>query len=132
MNTFLAALTKSADLAPAKQALALQQTAATIGFDWPRIDFVFDKLAEEILELKQAIAEQADHDHLTDELGDILFCCINLGRHLNIDSEHALSTCNRKFIHRFEKMAYNAEKTGNVITDMSLDELEQLWQHAKQ
>ena len=119
-------------LSPAQQALSLQQQAATIGFDWPHIDFVFEKLQEEILELKQAIHEQATSEILAGELGDILFCCINLGRHLNIDSEYALSTCNRKFIHRFEKMAYNAEKTGNVITDMSLDELEQLWQQAKQ
>src|SRR5205085_1005735 len=81
-----------------QRALKLQQRAATVGFDWPNVDPVFDKLHEELDEVRVELADpQKNRARLTDEIGDVLFVCVNLARHAGIDVGTALRAANRKF-----------------------------------
>jgi MazG family protein len=112
------------------KAVKLTKRAAVIGFDWPKIDFVFDKMQEELTELKEAITTN-DQTHIKDELGDVLFVCTNLARHLNIDPELALIHANNKFEKRFRHVETHA-KSKNPDTDKyDLDFLENLWMTVK-
>ena len=106
--------------------------AAKAGFDWPTIDGLFDKLQEEIAELKAEIphADEAGQQRISDELGDLLFTAVNLARHLKADPESALRSANAKFRRRFAEM----ERVGggfDALTSLSPDELESLWDQAK-
>lgn len=102
--------------------------AASVGFDWTEVGGLLDKVDEERRELSEAI-ENNDRDNMEEELGDLLFVVINLGRKLGIDSEGALKRCCAKFKARFDTM----EELDPTCTDgqKSLDELEELWQRAK-
>jgi ATP diphosphatase len=111
------------------EAFKLGQRAATVGFDWPDADGLFDKLAEESAELHAEVAAGAD-DAIQDELGDLLFTAINLARHLKQEPEFALRRANRKFRERFNAM--EAEAGGvEALKDCSAEELERRWQEAK-
>lgn len=110
------------------RAQKLQKRAANSGFDWPDIAGVIAKLEEELVELEQAMQTQVS-ERMTDELGDILFCCVNLARHLSIDAEQALRTANRKFQRRFEKVESLAD--GRELSSFSLVELDEFWNAAK-
>ncbi len=108
----------------------LQNRAAKTGFDWNNVDRVKEKLDEEITELNDAIANN-DKDNIRHEIGDLITACVNLARHLNVDAEQALRLANQRFENRFnyiEKEFYNSNKD---ISASSLDELEALWQQAK-
>ena len=83
------------------RALKLQKRAARVGFDWPEISSVIDKIAEETKELVEA-QTQKDADHMKEEFGDLLFVLVNLGRHMQIDAEEALRGANAKFTRRFK------------------------------
>jgi len=109
------------------QAQKYQDRAARVGFDWPVIDGVLDKVAEEIQEIKAAI----NPDELTDELGDLFFVLVNLARWKQVDAESALRQTNLKFKQRFSHIEAMARKHGRKLTDMTLDEMENLWQDAK-
>lgn len=109
----------------------LQKRAARVGFDWPSLDGVVDKIIEECKELKEATATN-DADSIEDEMGDVLFAVTNLARKLGVDPEHALRRTNRKFITRFQHIETSAKKSGQSLKDMSLDEMEVLWVEAKQ
>ena len=109
----------------------LQRRAARVGFDWPEVGQVLDKIEEELGELRSAIAEGESKDRLADELGDILFGYANVARHLGIDPEEALRRCNDKFTRRFGFIERELAKAGRETTDASLDEMEALWQAAK-
>jgi len=109
----------------------LQKRAAHHGFDWDNVAPVFDKLQEEIAELKAEIDIENNHDRITDELGDILFACVNLSRHLAVNPEHALRESNRKFIARFAVLEQLLQQDGKVMDECSVDELEAYWQLAK-
>ena len=100
---------------------------ARVGFDWPSAHDVFDKIQEEILELKEAMVSQNEHE-IEHELGDILMACANLGRKLNISSEFALKKATRRFHDRFQWMEQYHD--GDLST-LSAQELEQLWNTAK-
>jgi len=102
----------------------LQSKAARIGFDWPDISGVYDKIDEEITELKQA---QSDDDK-GEELGDLMFTMVNLARHMGFDPEQVLRNANSKFQRRFNQMEQSADSS---LADCDADELEQLWQQAK-
>jgi MazG family protein len=104
----------------------LTAKAAKVGFDWPHIDFVYDKLAEEVAELKAAPPE-----HQAEELGDILFVLANLARHMGIDPEAALRGTNAKFERRFGFIEAELEKRGKDPKDSSLEEMDALWNAAK-
>jgi nucleoside triphosphate diphosphatase len=110
------------------RAVKLQRRAARIGFDWPEVRPVFDKIAEEIAELTGELEAGADHRRLEDEVGDILFAVANLARKLEIDPEAALRRATAKFERRFRRVeALAAERA----TGADLEALEALWQEVK-
>ena len=116
------------------EAHQISARVARVGFDWPTIASVFEKLQEEVLEVKEVLAEgesDARQDRLEDEVGDMFFVLIQIARHLNIDSESALKRTNRKFKSRFQFMEKELVRQGRSIHDSKLDEMETLWQRAK-
>ena len=110
------------------RAVKMQNRAARIGFDWPDIEPVFDKLHEEIEEVRAAITSGAK-DAMEDEVGDLLFVAANIARHLKIDPEKAVRRTNGKFIARFKHVEMLAAQSGK--DDLTLEELEAFWQSAK-
>ena len=112
------------------RARKLQQRAAGVGFDWRQLAPVFDTLESEIQELREAVAS-GDRAAVTDELGDLLFSCVNLSRHLKQDAEQALRQANHKFETRFRRVEQLAAAAGLVMPDASEAELDRLWRQAK-
>jgi nucleoside triphosphate diphosphatase len=112
------------------RARKLQSRAAEVGFDWPSIDPVFDKLNEEIGELRDAIAG-GDSTRVHDELGDVLFVCANLARHLDLDPGQALKSTNAKFDRRFRRLEQLAQQRGIDLSRAGLAALDQLWDIAR-
>jgi tetrapyrrole methylase family protein/MazG family protein len=108
----------------------MQDKASRVGFDWPHIDGVRAKLAEEIAELEEARRGE-DVRAIREELGDVIFSVVNLARALGVDAEGAMRDANDKFYKRFTFMERRAETTGRKLGDLTLDELEDLWQLAK-
>jgi len=115
------------------RAMKLQNRAARVGFDWPDVSGVFAKLTEESGELAVELAAgaAAEKDRLTDEVGDILFTCVNLARKLGLDPEQTLRHANGKFERRFRKMEQNVTEAGRRMEQCPLDDLEEAWQRAK-
>jgi MazG family protein len=109
----------------------LQKRAAHHGFDWDSVAPVFDKLQEEITELEAEIGHDDNHDRIADEMGDILFACVNLSRHLDVNPEQALRDSNLKFISRFHVVEQLLQEDGKIMDDCSVEELEAYWQKAK-
>jgi MazG family protein len=112
----------------------LQRCAARIGFDWPSVEPVLDKVDEELAELRAEIASPPDPDKKKrefEEFGDLLFVMVNLGRWLGIDAEAALRAANTKFTRRMESMAAQARENGQALETMTLDEMNVLWDRAK-
>jgi tetrapyrrole methylase family protein/MazG family protein len=109
----------------------MQEKASRVGFDWPAIDGILDKLVEELGELAQARREKQDDPRVREELGDVFFTLVNLARALGIDAETAMRAANEKFYKRFSFMEERAAARGQTLSDLSLDELEELWQLAK-
>ncbi len=113
----------------------LQKRAARHGFDWPEIEPVFDKLHEELDELKEAWhAAQTgtgDHDAVEDELGDLLFVCVNLARFMKVTPEQALKRTNHKFDSRFRAIERILAREGRDMDEESLDALEAVYQTVK-
>ena len=113
-----------------KRAQKLQKRAASVGFDWPDHEPVFAKLNEELDELREAIKSN-NIAAQKDELGDVLFTCVNLSRHLGVDSEEALRQGNHKFEQRFSYIEQQLLKQGKAMEQCTSTELEILWQSAK-
>jgi len=109
----------------------LQKRAARVGFDWPETAPIFDKIAEEIAELKAEIADHAQHERIEDELGDLLFAVVNLARRLETDPEQALRHACRKFERRFRAVETALEARGRDLAACSLAEMEAEWQKIK-
>ncbi len=112
------------------KAMRLQEKAKQVGFEWENKEQVWDKVEEEKEELFAAIASGNQND-MEDELGDVFFSLINFARFLQIDAENALERTNKKFIARFNKMEAAASQTGKALDDMSLEEMDALWNIAK-
>ncbi len=112
------------------KAWRLQDKAKQVGFEWDNKEQVYEKVEEELAELKQAISNQSQ-DEIEDEFGDVLFSLVNYSRFLNVDPESALDKTNRKFKSRFQKMEEMAEQAGRKLHDMSLTEMDELWNIAK-
>lgn len=112
------------------RALKLQKRAARVGFDWPEISSVIDKIAEETEELVEA-QKQKDADHMKEEFGDLLFVLVNLGRHMQIDAEEALRGANAKFTRRFQYIEEALRKKNKQPDEASLEEMDDLWNAAK-
>jgi ATP diphosphatase len=113
------------------RAVKLQRRAARVGFDWPDLLPVFDKIEEEISELKQEIRDGAKPDRVEDELGDLFFALANLARHLDADPEAALRHANAKFMRRFQAIEARYAAAGRELTEAGLDELEDAWRAVK-
>lgn len=113
------------------QAQRITSRAAKVGFDWPNIGEVLDKLHEEIGELDEA-RRAGDADKVEDEFGDLLFVMANLSRFLKVDAERALRRTNRKFRQRFAYIERRLRERGREIQAATLEEMEALWQEAKQ
>lgn len=109
----------------------LTKRAARVGFDWPDIDQVFDKLSEEIGELRAEMTETPDPDRLEDELGDMLFVMANLARKIGVDPEVALRRANHKFTSRFHFIENELAKDGRSAAESDLAEMDGLWNAAK-
>ena len=109
----------------------LQRRAASVGFDWDSASRVVEKIAEEAQEIVDAQREGAPKEKLEDEIGDLLFCVVNLARHLKVDPETALRATNAKFTRRFGAVEDGLAAQGRTPKDASLDEMEALWQAAK-
>jgi MazG family protein len=118
-------------LPPMTRALKLQRRAARVGFDWDRPETVLDKLAEEAGEIAEEIRTDAPFDRLEDEMGDLLFVCVNLARKLEVDPERALKRANGKFERRFRHIETELRASGRSAEEATLDEMEALWQAAK-
>ncbi len=109
----------------------MQEKASRVGFDWVDVGGVLDKLTEELRELADARRNKQDDPHVREELGDVFFTLVNLSRALGVDAETAMRQANEKFYKRFSFMEERAAAGGKTISDLSLDELEELWQLAK-
>ena len=122
-----------------QRALKLQKRAATVGFDWPDVNPVFDKLHEELDEVRAelhardaGVAEPvSNHERIEDEIGDVLFVCANLARHAKVDTGAALRRANAKFERRFRRMEQLAAADGNKLSAMTLEEQDRYWNRAK-
>jgi len=114
-----------------QRALKLQQKAARVGFDWPDVRFVFDKLHEEIHEVRAEFAAGADAERLADEIGDVLFVCVNLARHARVDVSRALRLANAKFERRFRRMEQLAREAGGELAGLDLAAQDAYWHRAK-
>jgi nucleoside triphosphate diphosphatase len=112
-------------------AVELTQQASSIGFDWPDIEGVIDKIHEELNEVQYEIDNGELAERLHDEIGDLLFACTNLARHLNIDPDSALASTNNKFKRRFEFIESQVLAQEKSLSDCNLDELDALWDKAK-
>ncbi len=108
----------------------LQENAAKVGFDWDDISGPWAKLSEETEELRQA-ADSGDHDAIVHELGDLLIAVVNLARFLHVSAEEALRGGNARFEQRFREVERTATAQGEKLSDMTLAELDKLWEAAK-
>lgn len=133
------------------EATKLSRKAASVGFDWPNISGIFDKLDEEVAELKTDISELPQpikpagayasarthpvapelQEHIEGEIGDLFFVLVNLARFLEVDPESALRRTTRKFRTRFQSMEAAAREQGLKIEDMNIEQMEELWQQSK-
>lgn len=113
------------------RAQKLQSRVAKIGFDWPNVQGVFDKIAEELGELAVEVQAGSDAQRVEEELGDLLFSCVNAARHVHVDPETALRRANQRFEARFRHMEAAANQRGLVISELGSEELNALWVEAK-
>ena len=128
-ETYTDTLTSVAKTLPALwRAEKVQKKARKANFDWPDVTGALDKVAEELDELKTAIAEDSN---IEEELGDLLFAAVNAARFVEVDPEEALTKATEKFISRFARMEEFASAEGRDMAEMSLDELDGLWNRAK-
>lgn len=112
------------------EALKLSKKAAKSGFDWENVEQIFEKIAEEIGELKTAI-ENGDRDNKIEEIGDLLFTVVNLARRLDVEPETALKITNRKFRRRFGFIEGELKTMDRKLEDSNLEELDNLWNKSK-
>mgnify|MGYP001944985753 CR=1 FL=1 len=113
------------------RAYKIQKKASRLGFDWQQLAPVVTKLDEEIAELKEAITHGA-HEEIMHELGDVLFCAVNVARHLHIDPEQAIRRANQRFSQRFNYVAQQVEARGKTIKNTDPEQLDLFWNQAKQ
>ena len=113
------------------KAMRLQEKAKQVGFEWENKDQVWEKVEEEIKELKEVI-DTDQQARVEEEMGDVMFSLINYARFLQVDAENALELTNKKFIHRFTQMEQQALKEGKDLTNMSLTEMDDIWNSVKQ
>lgn len=108
----------------------IQDKAAHYGFDWTEVEPVFDKVIEELNEVKEAW-QSADQSHIQEEIGDLLLVSVNLARHLKVNPEMALKQASKKFSTRFNYIEQQVEASGRSLQDCELEELDAFWNEAK-
>ncbi|MET0462722.1 MAG: nucleoside triphosphate pyrophosphohydrolase [Chitinophagaceae bacterium] len=113
------------------KAMRLQEKAKQVGFEWDNKEQVWDKVEEEVGELKEAIG-LGEQDKIEEEFGDLVFSLVNYARFLRVDAENALERTNKKFIHRFTQMEEQALNQGKDLAAMSLEEMDAIWNSIKQ
>lgn len=112
------------------KATRLQEKAKQVGFEWDNREQVWDKVTEETVELHEAVAAN-ETDKIEEEFGDLMFSLINYARFLQIDAENALERTNKKFISRFTRMEQAASQQGKLLADMTLQEMDDIWNEIK-
>lgn len=112
------------------KAIRIQEKAKKVGFEWDTKEQVWDKVEEELDELKEALQE-GNQQHINKEYGDVLFSLVNYARFINVDPESALELTNKKFIKRFQKMEQLAKQDGKQLLDMTLREMDAIWNEVK-
>jgi MazG family protein len=112
------------------KAMRLQEKARQVGFEWENKQQVWEKVEEEVSELHLAVAKN-EKDKIEDEFGDLIFSLINYARFLQIDAENALERTNKKFISRFTKMEAEALNKSKNLDEMTLDEMDAIWNAIK-
>jgi XTP/dITP diphosphohydrolase len=122
------------------KAMRLQEKAKQVGFEWENKDQVWEKVEEEMGELKSAIGDwqsagqgdlTTEHKKVEEEFGDLIFSLVNYARFLRVDAENALEVTNKKFIRRFTQMEEEATKNGKDLADMTLTEMDSIWNSIK-
>jgi len=113
------------------RALKLQKRAARVGFDWPEVAQVLDKIIEEAQELAEA-RDRLSVDKQTEEFGDLLFVMVNFGRHLGLDAEDALRKANSKFTRRFNYIEDQLNASGSSVDEASLEDMDEIWNEIRQ
>jgi ATP diphosphatase len=109
----------------------LGKRAALVGFEWPNVAGALDKLDEELGELRKELGQQAQQAEITDELGDVLFCVVNVCRYLGVDPEGALRGANSKFERRFGYVEQRLREQGRSAREATLEEMDKLWDEGK-
>lgn len=120
-----------ASMSPLRRAQKMQAVVAKKGFDWDDPLRVMEKLHEEIGELQLEVKEKAPVDKIADELGDVLFCCVNLARHYKLDAEMVMTKVNQKFERRFRALEHALRQQGITLDAATLEQMEAEWQAAK-
>ena len=118
-------------LPPLVKAFRIQEKAKGVGFEWEKREDVWDKVIEELNELKHEVDSNAAKEKMEDEFGDLLFALTNYARYIGINPEDALEKTNKKFISRFQYIEEQSAKEGYKLEDMSLEEMEEYWLRAK-
>ncbi|MCH8905163.1 MAG: nucleoside triphosphate pyrophosphohydrolase [Bacteroidetes bacterium] len=113
------------------KAMRVQEKVQQVGFDWDDSEKVWDKMNEELGEFKTELKNGDDPEKLEEEFGDILFSLVNYARFFNVNPDNALERTNKKFVKRFKIIEEKAKDKGRNLKDMSLEEMEELWQEAK-
>lgn len=127
-NSMLEGLPK--ELPALLKAHRVQDKAARVGFDWERLDQVIDKVEEEIGEFRETLHTK-DPERMEEELGDVFFSLVNVSRFIGVNPEEALRKTVSKFIHRFKYIEEKAAEAGRSLSDMTLEEMDRLWEEAK-
>ncbi|MAA59916.1 MULTISPECIES: nucleoside triphosphate pyrophosphohydrolase [unclassified Ketobacter] len=120
-----------AGMSPTRRAHKLQSVVAKKGFDWQDSALVMAKLEEELGELGQEVYGNAPNELIADELGDLMFCCVNLARHYKLDPELVMMKANQKFERRFRALERALQQQGVSLEEATLEQMEQEWQQAK-
>jgi uncharacterized protein YabN with tetrapyrrole methylase and pyrophosphatase domain len=119
------------------EAHQISTKVARVGFDWKNVEQIFDKMHEELDELREAMSahadsnDEADHTRVREEIGDLLFVVTNIARRLNVEPEAALKLSNGKFRKRFGYIEKKLRERGLKFDETTIDDLEELWQEAK-
>ena len=113
------------------KAFRIQEKASGVGFDWEKPEQVWEKVLEELNELKTEVSNGSSSDKKEDELGDLLFAIVNYARFIDVNPEDALERTNRKFIQRFQYLEEKAKENSKPLNEMTLEEMDVFWNQAK-
>jgi XTP/dITP diphosphohydrolase len=118
-------------LPPLVKAYRIQEKAKGVGFDWEKPEQVWEKVIEELNELKHEVEISRDKNKMEHELGDLIFALVNYARFIGVNPEDALERTNKKFINRFQHLESKAKAMGKSLKDMTLEEMDVFWEEAK-